>query len=149
MAKLNEYYERTSVSDAHIICMALHPKQKFKHFCKHWGKDLFEDAKATVQENFIEQYKQLHAGSGTSSSTKEEVEASSDPSKPWLGEWNLFLQTHKTVPEGMGIANPLLNAHCYPTWTSLARDYLAIMTSSVSSERAFSAAGITISKHRN
>lgn len=36
-----------------------------------------------------------------------------------------------------------------PTWASLARDYLAIMASSVSSERAFSAAGITISKRRN
>ena len=37
----------------------------------------------------------------------------------------------------------------YPTWRSLARDYLAIMASSVSSESAFSAAGITISKRRN
>ena len=42
-----------------------------------------------------------------------------------------------------------LNAHRYPTWASLARDYLAIMASSVSSERAFSSAGITINKHRN
>lgn len=42
-----------------------------------------------------------------------------------------------------------LNARRYPTWASLARDYLAIMASSVSSERAFSAAGITISKRRN
>src|SRR5882757_4824670 len=42
-----------------------------------------------------------------------------------------------------------LNAHRYSTWASLARDYLAIMGSSVSSERAFSAAGITISKWRN
>ena len=37
----------------------------------------------------------------------------------------------------------------YPTWRSLARDYLAIMASSVSSESAFSAAGITISKRQN
>jgi hypothetical protein len=37
----------------------------------------------------------------------------------------------------------------YPTWASLARDYLPIMASSVSSERAFSLAGITISKRRN
>ena len=29
--------------------------------------------------------------------------ASSDPSKPWLKEWNLYLQTHEVVPEGMGI----------------------------------------------
>jgi hypothetical protein len=37
----------------------------------------------------------------------------------------------------------------HPAWTSLARDYLAVMSSSVSSERAFSQGGITISKRRN
>ena len=36
-----------------------------------------------------------------------------------------------------------------PTWYSLALDYLAIMASSVSSERAFSSAGVTITKRRN
>jgi hypothetical protein len=39
-----------------------------------------------------------------------------------------------------------LNASRYPIAASLARDYLAIMASSVSSERAFSSAGITLSK---
>jgi len=34
-------------------------------------------------------------------------------------------------------------------WASLARDYLSIMATSVSSERAFSAAALTITKHRN
>ncbi|KDQ58811.1 hypothetical protein JAAARDRAFT_106105, partial [Jaapia argillacea MUCL 33604] len=38
------------------------------------------------------------------------------------------------------------NAHWFPTWASLARDYLAIMATSVSSEQAFSSAGITITK---
>jgi hypothetical protein len=42
-----------------------------------------------------------------------------------------------------------LNSRRYPTWASLARDYLSVMASSVSSERAFSSAGITISKRRN
>ena len=42
-----------------------------------------------------------------------------------------------------------LNASRYPIAASLARDYLAIMASSVSSEGAFSSAGITLSKRRN
>ena len=37
----------------------------------------------------------------------------------------------------------------YLTWRSIACDYLAVMASSVASERAFSSAGITISKRRN
>ncbi|KAF5344584.1 hypothetical protein D9758_013888 [Tetrapyrgos nigripes] len=43
----------------------------------------------------------------------------------------------------------LLHSTDYPVWASLARDYCAIMASSVSSERTFSSAGITISKRRN
>ena len=39
-----------------------------------------------------------------------------------------------------------MHGHQYPTWRSLACDYLAIMASSVASERAFSSAGITICK---
>src|ERR1700675_3900044 len=42
-----------------------------------------------------------------------------------------------------------MNKQRLPTWASLAQDYLAIIASSVSSERAFSSAGITISKRRN
>lgn len=34
-------------------------------------------------------------------------------------------------------------------WVSLARDYLSVMAASVSSERAFSAAGITVAKRRS
>jgi hAT family C-terminal dimerisation region len=76
---------------------------------------------------------------------------------------------NEDVPEGMGIVRwwgvstsfhfhlctsltliiLQLNGSRYPTWRSLARDYLAVMASSVSSERAFSSAGITISKRRN
>ena len=41
------------------------------------------------------------------------------------------------------------NQEQYPVWASLARDYLSIMASSVSSERVFSQGGITISKRRN
>ena len=45
---------------------------------------------------------------------------------------------------------PQVNASRYhPAWASLARDYLSIMSSSVSSERAFSQGGMTITKRRN
>ena len=43
---------------------------------------------------------------------------------------------------------PQENAERYPVWASLARDYLAVMPTSVSSERAFSQGGITISDRR-
>ena len=42
-----------------------------------------------------------------------------------------------------------INAQRYQVWASLARDYLSVMSASVSSERAFSQGGITISKRRN
>ena len=42
-----------------------------------------------------------------------------------------------------------MNSLRYPTWASLAADYLAAMASSVSSERVFSSAGITVTKRRN
>ncbi|KIK79585.1 hypothetical protein PAXRUDRAFT_64478, partial [Paxillus rubicundulus Ve08.2h10] len=38
------------------------------------------------------------------------------------------------------------NAQQYPVWDSLAQNYLSIMATSVSSERAFSAAALTITK---
>lgn len=72
------------------------------------------------------------------------------PAKPWLDDFNAYLNSrdyltaHQTVVQWWGINGPR-----YPVWASLARDFLSIMASSVSSERAFSSAGITISKRRN
>jgi hypothetical protein len=42
-----------------------------------------------------------------------------------------------------------MNAQQYPVWASLACDYLSVMATSVSSERAFSAAALTITKRQN
>jgi hAT family C-terminal dimerisation region len=50
----------------------------------------------------------------------------------------------RKVPSG-----PLPDLVQYDVWASLARDMLPIMVSSVSSKRAFSSAGITISKRCN
>jgi hAT family C-terminal dimerisation region len=93
-----------------------------------------------------------------------------DPKRPWLTEFRRYLDIVEQVPDGCsaiawwGVSVSILitlrqskndttfqlNAQRYhPAWSSLARDYLAIMSSSVSSERAFSQGGITISKLRS
>ena len=104
----------------------------------------------------------------TDSESDDNNNETSDPSRPWLDEWNSYLGIQEVIPEDMGVvrwwgvwlqyllfklvySDAILQIHGrhYPTWHSLAHDYLAIMASSVSSKSAFSAAGITISKRRN
>ena len=69
IAKLDEYYQRTVVSDAHIIAMGmsyiqfvlfkwdilpkdlvLDPRKKFKHFTKNWDANLQAEVKDLVQK---------------------------------------------------------------------------------------------------
>jgi hypothetical protein len=92
-----------------------------------------------------------------------------DPTRPWQAEFLAYLKTVEAAPpSGMStiqwwgvhifwlLKNFMLtiillqiNAQRYPIWVSLAQDYLAIMSSSVSSERAFLQGGITITKQCN
>ena len=73
-----------------------------------------------------------------------------DPHRPWLDDFHGYLSSKDQLASGMSIVQWWgLNATRYPVWSSLARDYLSVMATSVSSERAFSSAGITISKRRN
>ena len=70
MEKLNEYYERTADSDAHIIAMgilfhslcviwfnqqdlALDPRHKFGHFKKHWNTEQQREVDKVVQAKVI------------------------------------------------------------------------------------------------
>ena len=89
--------------------------------------------------------------------------------KPWKKDFVHWMEHEEIVPEGMDaitwwgvsasdvlmaflctyLLMQQLNQERYPVWASMALDYLAIMASSVSSERAFSSSGITISKRRN
>jgi hypothetical protein len=100
---------------------------------------------------------------------EEEEELDVDPLLPWLREFNLYLNSPTLVPDNMsiirwwGVRSSYLselnyhlcsftwqvNAQQYPVWASLARDHLSIMATSVSSERAFSAAALTITKCHN
>jgi hypothetical protein len=127
---------------------------------------------------FKERYEHVYNATSTAAGPPKSTEDSDwdmsdegdgDSEKPWLAEFNRYLNTHDVLPEGMtivkwwGVCNvpfffKLACAHSpffklnylrYPVWGSLSRDYLSIMASSVSSERAFSSAGITLSKRRN
>ncbi|KAF8144961.1 ribonuclease H-like domain-containing protein, partial [Mycena galopus ATCC 62051] len=170
LMKVDEYYQKTGNSNSYVLAMVLDPRRKLAYFEKHWAKSLQASAKKELEKMFKERYTQLQANCNkpapttlartapsqkkrrrASTPTDEDVDMSStsathiDPTRPWLDEFNEYLQARETVPEGMSTRNN----HRYPVWGSLARDYLAIMASSVSAERAFSSAGITINKRRN
>ena len=72
-----------------------------------------------------------------------------DPSRPWLQGFHQYLNTHENLGELSVVQWWGINSLRYPVWGTIARDFLSIMATSVSSERAFSSAGITISKRRN
>ncbi|KAJ6593319.1 ribonuclease H-like domain-containing protein, partial [Mycena capillaripes] len=163
LSKVNEYYQKTGNSNSYVLAIVLDPRRKLAYFQKHWPTSLQASAKRELEKMFKERYTQHRANSEKSApatSTRaalsqkkrrrpstpmdDDVDMSStsathiDPTRPWLNEFNEYLQARETR-----------NYHRYPVWGSLARDYLAIMASSVSSERVFSSAGITISKRRN
>jgi len=175
MAKLNSYYERSAESDAHIMAMVLEPSTKMSYFNKNWSPDLVSKVENAVQVRFLERFNALHQDHdpGTkpthirkggkvhksarrnlddtdSEDDADDLEATVASPNAWMDEWRSYLNTNEDIPEGMSIVRWWgVNGSRYPTWRSLARDYLAIMASSVSSERAFSSAGITICKRRN
>ena len=71
----------------------------------------------------------------------------SDPHRPWLHEFQGYLNSKDQLTTGMSIVQWWsLNTARYPMWSSLAQDYLSIMATSVSSEHAFSSSTITITK---
>ncbi|EDR00881.1 uncharacterized protein LACBIDRAFT_312828 [Laccaria bicolor S238N-H82] len=172
--KIEEYYEKTSTSHAYTLVMLLDPEKKMDYFKKHWSEELQKEVIESAEE--IERYYEIH-GKGTSppvptqTSSQKKLSklldelsdsddegptvppagaSSADSQKPWLREFRLYLDATHRVSDGTSLIKWWgMHASDFPVWASLARDYLAIMASSVSSERAFSSAGITISKRRN
>ncbi|PCH45150.1 hATC-domain-containing protein, partial [Wolfiporia cocos MD-104 SS10] len=158
--------------------MLLDPNQKKSHIQRHWGDELLQQALKHAETIYAARYKKLYPDGIVMTRIKRTASATSaagrvkrlidcelsddednlsetgisddvDPVKPWLHDFHGYLDSvddlgHCSIVQWWG-----LNAGRYPVWASLARDYLAVMASSVSSERAFSSAGITISKRRN
>ncbi|OJA08859.1 hypothetical protein AZE42_01727, partial [Rhizopogon vesiculosus] len=90
-----------------------------------------------------------HTPSALSRTSSTSLLDTVDPLKSWLHDFHAYLNSKDhlgdmTVVQWWGINSPR-----YPVCASLARDFLSVMATSVSSERAFSSAGITISKRGN
>lgn len=174
IAKIEEYYDKTSSSHAYTMSMVLDPDTKTEHFQPKWARGQELDVRKSTEDIFKERWLELNADKATApapsnraktvsrsrlavdSSDEDEPEAPVAPSlsdKPWLPEFHAYMDGRDSCVLGATTMSMVSwwGAHAarLPTWASLARDYLAVMASSVSSERAFSAAGITISKRRN
>ncbi|KAJ6609809.1 ribonuclease H-like domain-containing protein, partial [Mycena sp. CBHHK59/15] len=168
LEKVDEYYQKTSNSNTYMFAMVLDPAKKLSYFQAHWPTELQESAVENMEETcYLKLHSTLSAApvpvkkvpatklrcsvvredDETTNSTETHINAL----KPWLNEYQQYLMAREVVPEGMDTIQwqGVNNAARYPVWPSLARDYLAVMSSSVSSERSFSSTGITISKRHN
>ena len=72
-----------------------------------------------------------------------------DLSTPWLCSFHEYLNRKDNLGDLSLIQWWGIHSMQYPVWASLAHNFLSIMLSSVSAERVFSSARITISKRRN
>ncbi|KAJ2911647.1 hypothetical protein MD484_g8767, partial [Candolleomyces efflorescens] len=179
LSKVSTYYNKTSAVDAYTMTMILSPALKTSYFQKQWGEELELSARTQCEKIFEERWKRLNPPKSANMPTRplapstsktlldidlSDDEDSASPSplstsmpsstsvadKPWLKEFDKYLDGEDELEVGQSVVAWWgVHARRLPTWASLAQDYLAIMASSVSSERAFSAAGITISKRRN
>ncbi|TFY73043.1 hypothetical protein EWM64_g10969, partial [Hericium alpestre] len=133
---IKSYYDLTSENSAYMISMVLDPGEKMQHFAKNWSDD--------EQRSVSERTKDISA-------TMPDPIATPVATPAWEREFNKYISGDlEDIPAEMSLVTWWgVNAPRYPVWASLARDYLAIMASSVSSEHAFSSAGITITKRRN
>ncbi|EIW52842.1 uncharacterized protein TRAVEDRAFT_135389 [Trametes versicolor FP-101664 SS1] len=171
-AKIKEYFEKTADSEVYMLALLLDPAQKLSYIRKSWGKELLAEARAHAEEIYKAQYLEMYGSDGQtpapsrpaysgqapsaqatpvpdSDSDDDEPESEPEPdasavAKPWLKDFNGYLDS----TDDLGKLS-IKNVYKYPVWASLAHDYLSVMALSVSSERAFSSAGITISKRCN
>lgn len=167
--KLSDYKNQvqTAECDAYWVSMVIHPEYKFgPEFTHFWG-DRTADLKKEMETKFKTRFDLLHKTNGpetqpvvkksgisrlrADAARPSNAAGSTAPTiEPWRIEYERFINTQYEVSEGLSLVSWWgIYASQLPTWASLAADYLAIMASSVSSERAFSSAGITVTKRRN
>ncbi|KAF8702926.1 hypothetical protein AX14_014295 [Amanita brunnescens Koide BX004] len=126
--KIATYYDHTSTSHAYSFVMILDPTQKISHFQKRWPTDLCQEIRENTEE-ILSSDDESDAPNIISPVADQDAAIS-----PWLREFNQYLDARDEI-EDMSLVEWTewwgINSTRYPVWASLARDYLAIMASSV------------------
>ncbi|KAI9508249.1 hypothetical protein F5148DRAFT_1275841 [Russula earlei] len=150
LAKIEEYYDHTAECDAYTFAMLLDLSQKTEHICKYWGDDKLESILENAEEMSAMCKVDVLICELSDNEDKDGVESSTSPvaandlCTPWCKDFNGYLNSKDQVGN---MTNDEWQG--YDVWASLACNMLPIMASSVSSECAFSSAGITITKRCN
>ncbi|KAG1802534.1 hypothetical protein EV424DRAFT_1545136 [Suillus variegatus] len=159
------YYEKTSEN---IMAMLLDPNEKMNHFKKYWDKKLQQEALENVEH--VEYYVCIHGDAehipvekGHTSGIKvvqllwelsdnnndnnmptsyapSAATSSIDPQKPWLQDFNYYVNTFDQLAQNQSIVQWWgLNAMRYGlVWTAIAHDFLGIMASVATVSKAMS-----------
>ncbi|KZV88849.1 hypothetical protein EXIGLDRAFT_564748, partial [Exidia glandulosa HHB12029] len=166
LEKLEEYHDISSNSSGHPATLLLSPSTLSARFTCSWARERqtgiikpnldgtlsptspsLSDVGPRPSTSQKAGLNRLRADAACSSTAPA---ASSTAAELWRAEYDCFLNTHYDVPEDMSLLRWWgMYAAQLPTWASFGADYLAIMSSSISAEWAFSSAGLTITKHRN
>ncbi|KAI9437033.1 hypothetical protein H4582DRAFT_2078100 [Lactarius indigo] len=141
LAKLNEYYQCTGTSDAHLMAMVLNPSSKMAYFKKNWDPDLFLEVEDVVQTCSSTTYfvrmpqpsplapppppaSANHQHQTTGCVNIDDIDSESDgdgevidPDRPWFNEWMAYLNSNEVIPKGVGMVHWWgIHGQCYPTW---------------------------------
>ncbi|KAF5355385.1 hypothetical protein D9757_014616 [Collybiopsis confluens] len=167
---VQKYYDKTANNDAYIYAMLLNPASKLSYFKENWDVELLSDVRSLVENMFKDYYTKVNNKTpsmpkmkmsqktgrlfesklGRSSSS---ISASStQPIEAWCADYDKYVTVGpEEGPKDMSIVTwwAIHSQRLGPVWTIFALDSLAIMASSVSSERCFSSGGLVITKLRN
>ncbi|EJD48239.1 hypothetical protein AURDEDRAFT_61237, partial [Auricularia subglabra TFB-10046 SS5] len=173
LEKLETYVEKIKKAapsvKAYWVTMVLHPDYKLgKRFKKFWGAQT-EQLEGIME--VLDRYETLHRAKTTTAASatqpaarskrlldelSDDEDASADSastpqptSAVWRTEYRAWLDSHHELKPDMCLVRfwGVLSSQ-FPTWASLAADYLAVMGSSVSSERSFSSGNLIVTDQR-
>ncbi|GES72958.1 zinc finger BED domain-containing protein RICESLEEPER 2-like [Rhizophagus clarus] len=149
--KLLEYYNKTN--NACLIATILDPRFKMSYYEQNeWENELIND----VHNKFLDVYNNLYSSSKSQSSNPDDHKNSLSQrlfKRQRVNNEIDEFQLYNLLPESPPDTDPLefwkINESQYPRLANMARDYLAISSTSVPSEQYFSAGKHLITDTRN